>query len=224
MAPKKILIVDDDLDINRTLADYLTLEGFLTTSAYYGTEALKALEKTPDIILLDIAMPEMDGYAFIRRVRAHITCPILFITANTFEEDHIRCLTLGGDDLITKPFSLPALTAKIKAHLRRSDREAHSRRQQVTFSGELAIDYIGRVVTVSEKAIKLTRVEYEIVEFLSLHPAQVFTREMIYENLWGLDALGDSSIVTEHIRRIRQKLGAAEPIETVWGVGYKWIG
>lgn len=221
----KILLVDDEIDIIKLLKDYFEIQGYLIYTATSGEEALEKIESKPDIILLDITMPDMDGFEVCRRIRKHVSCPILFLTAKVEERDRINGLMIGGDDYILKPFSIDELGARVAAHLRRESR--YSRKEELKFSSELVINYLERCVYFKEQVINLTKTEFDIVEFLTMHKGQVFTKEVMYERLWGYDGEGDSNIITEHIRRIRLKLTKYTNkmyVETVWGVGYKWIG
>lgn len=220
---KRILIVDDETDIVKLLRDYFELNGYLVLTAQNGEEALKQTEQSPDLILLDINMPQMDGLTVCKRIRDVVSCPILFLTAKVEDEDKINGFRVGGDDYIVKPFSISELGARVEAHLRREERLSAQNRAR--FDGELTIDYTGRKVSFREKPILFAKKEFDIIELLSMNPGQVFDKERIYEKVWGWDSEGDSSVVAEHIRRIRQKLssaGCTGKIETVWGVGYKW--
>lgn len=221
----KLLIIDDEKDIVQLVKDCFELQGFLVYTAYDGEEALKKIELEPDLILLDINMPKMDGIEVCKRIRDYVNCPILFLTAKVEEEDRIRGLRVGGDDYIVKPFSLDELEARVMAHLRREERRTG--KDKLKFTQELVITYSDRKVYHNGEEISFTRTEFDILELLSLNPRKTFTKEKIYEQLWGYDKDGDSAIITEHIRRIRVKLGKyiSNPvIETVWGVGYQWIG
>ncbi len=219
----KILIVDDEPDIVTMLRQFFTSKGYQVFTAANGGEALCQAGKAPDLILLDIQMPDIDGLEVCRRIRGHIPCPILFLTARIEDADKVKGFSAGGDDYIVKPFSLIELEARIQAHLRR---EARSRSEaQVKFSGDLTIDYSERTLSLQNKKIPLAKKEFDIVELLSQNAGQVFDKERIYERVWGCDSDGDSSVVAEHIRRIRSKLSARTGktyIETVWGCGYKW--
>ncbi|MCM1044787.1 MAG: response regulator transcription factor [Candidatus Gastranaerophilales bacterium] len=220
----KILIVDDEIDIVLMLRSFFERKGYLVLSATNGEEALKQIEQQPDIILLDINMPGLTGLEVCERIRSYISCPILFLTARIEDTDKVRGFAAGGDDYIVKPFSLMELEARVIAHLRREKR--HSFEAQVRFSGDLTIDYLERCLFFSDKRAPLAKKEFDIVELLSRNPGQVFDKERIYERIWGYDSEGDSSVVTEHIRRIRTKIAAYTDriyIETVWGCGYKWI-
>lgn len=220
----KILIVDDEKDIVAMLGSFFESKGFFVLSAANGAEALKQVERQPDIILLDINMPELDGLEVCRRIRDYISCPILFLTARIEDTNKVKGFAVGGDDYIVKPFSLMELEARVRAHLRRETR--HNFEAQVRFSGDLTIDYAERCLFLAGKRVGLAKKEFEIVELLSQNPGQVFDKERIYERIWGYDSRGESSVVAEHIRRIRAKLAAHTDriyIETVWGCGYKWL-
>lgn len=190
-----------------------------------GLEVLRQLGRKPDIILLDVNMPMLDGFEVCERIRAHVSCPILFLSAKIEEEDRIRGLMLGGDDYIQKPFSIEELKARVEAHLRREERKKTD--QAVKIFDRLAVRYGERCVYYGEQPLNLTKTEYGIVEALSLSAGQVFSKEQLYEKVRGFDGSADSSIIMEHIRRIRSKIGKYTDhayIETVWGVGYRWIG
>ena len=220
----KILIADDEADIVSMLVGLFESEGYTVLSAMNGVEAIKKAEKQPDIILLDINMPGADGLEVCERIRNYVSCPILFLTARIEDADKVKGFAVGGDDYIVKPFSLMELKARVRAHLRREAR--HNFEAKIKFSGELTIDYSERCLFFAGKRIGLAKKEFEIVELLSQNVGQVFDKERIYECIWGYDGEGDSSVVTEHIRRIRKKVAEYTEriyIETVWGCGYKWI-
>ena len=170
-----------------------------------------------------VNMPGMDGIEVCRRIRDMVSCPIIFLTAKVEEQDRVMGLLSGGDDYVLKPFSLKELDARIIAHLKREER-LHRKKEQ-RFYGELVIDYASKCVHIKGNALELTKLEYEIIEFLSMNPEMVFDKERIYEKIGGYDAEGDSRVVTELIRRIRKKMkmySEHEYIATVWGRGYKW--
>lgn len=220
----KLLIVDDDKELLTMLRSYFEMKRYEIMTAADGAEALQKLKTPPDIILLDINMPQMDGLHLCRLIRDQVSCPILFLTAKVEEEDKVNGLLSGGDDYITKPFSLKELDARITAHLKREQRR--STRTEFCFHGELSIDYAAKTVQLGAGCLDLTKSEYGIIEFLSMNPGIVFDKERIYEKVFGYDAEGDSRVVTELVRRIRNKLSAltqTEYIETVWGMGYRWI-
>ncbi len=220
----KILVVDDEEDIVRMLKCFFESRNYRVLTALNGKDALRQVEHQPDIILLDINLPQMDGLQVCQRIRDYVSCPILFLTARIEDTDKVKGFSAGGDDYIVKPFSLVELEARVHAHLRRENR--HNTESRVKFAGDLTIDYEQRCVFWKEEQLNLAKKEFDIVELLSQNPGQVFDKERIYEKLWGYDSDGDSSVVAEHIRRIRVKLAAYTEksyIETVWGCGYKWI-
>lgn len=219
----KILIVDDETMMTDLLSDHLQDCGYDTLAANSAGEAFSLLQRKPDLIILDVNMPGMDGLELCRSIRSHVVCPILFVTARVEEQDRINGLQYGGDDYITKPFSLKELSARVAAHLRRDERSR--RRPAVLTSGELIVDSSERSVSYHGKEIAFSRKEFDLIEFLMANANQVFDKERIYEALWGYDAEGDSNVIKEYVRKIRAKLREAtggEYIETVWGVGYKW--
>lgn len=220
----KLLVVDDDEDIVKMLKDYFGLLGYLVYTASDGKEAVNSLKVNPDLIILDINMPEMDGIEVCKKIRDHINVPIVFLTAKIEEKDRINGFMAGGDDYILKPFSMGELNARVMAHLRREERGRDKKR--VYFTDDLIIDYNNRIVSIGNDSISFTKTEFAIIELLSSNKGRIFDKETIYENLWGFDKDGDSSIITEHIRRIRSKFADKtdkDIIETVWGVGYKWV-
>lgn len=219
----EILMADDDLELLKMLKSYFEIKGYAVITAKDGMEVLEKAGKEPDIILLDVNMPGVDGMEVCRRIRDKVSCPIIFLTAKVEEQDRVNGLLVGGDDYILKPFSLKELEARITAHLKREER----RREKggYRFLNGLMVDYRSKSVQIEGKALDLTRTEYEIIEFLSMHPGQVFDKERIYEKVCGYDAEGDSRVVTELTRRIRKKIADltdTEYIETVWGMGYRW--
>ncbi|MDU7707552.1 MAG: response regulator transcription factor [Clostridium sp.] len=224
----KILIIDDETDLVMLLKDELEAKGHEVLTAYDGQTGIDLSQKQPDLIILDIMMPGIDGFEVCRAIRDDVLCPVIFLSARQSETDKIRGLTLGGDDYITKPFGLHELMAKIEANLRRERRSqylnAENKRSKLYFE-KLCLDIRERTVRVDGKDIELTKREYDIVELLALHAGQVFSREQIYEKIWGFDSEGNSSTVVERIKKIRAKFSAAankEYISTVWGIGYKW--
>ena len=220
----KILIIDDEEMLLTMLKKCLQAENFLVYTADSAEKALERMSVSPDIILLDINMPQMDGLELCQYIREHISCPIIFLTARVAEQDIIKGLSVGGDDYITKPFRIEELLARILAHLRRE--ELKNKSSSLKFDKELIIDYNGRNVFWGEQPLIFSNKEFEIIQLLSQNAGMVFDRETIYERLWGCDSEGDSIVVKEHIRKIRNKLADYTDknyIETVWGVGYKWI-
>lgn len=216
----KILAVDDDKGILAVIRKALEKEGYLVNTLD-NPEKLE-LEKLNmyHLILLDVMMPGIDGFTLCCRIRELVDCPILFVTAKTEEEDLMTGLGIGGDDYITKPFGIGELRARVAAHLRRENRE----KKHLLTLGDTAFSLPSRQVFCNGEEIPLTKSEYAICEYLALNRGQVFSKERIYEHVFGYDGEGDSSAITEHIKNIRakfQKQGAS-PVETVWGIGYKW--
>lgn len=222
---KKILVADDEKDILNLLKEAFELEDYLVYTASNGAEVLDKVRQNPDIILLDINMPDMDGYTVCEKIRDYVACPILFLTARIDEQDRVNGFKSGGDDYILKPFGVEELLARVAAHLRREERKMQ--KSHIYLNSELVVDFNGHRVLVNGEDIGLTKTEYQILELLITHTGQVFDKEQIYELVRGYDGEGDASIITEHVRRIRKKFArysAIGYIETVWGVGYKWIG
>jgi len=219
----KILIVDDEADIVDMLKGFFLSKGYIVSTATNGKGAIKQAERQPDIILLDINMPEMDGISVCSHIRDYVSCPIIFLTARIEDSDKVKGFSVGGDDYIIKPFSIIELEARVAAHLRREKR--HGANGKIKFNGEIVIDYSARAFYYKEQEIPLAKKEFDIIELLSQNAGQVFDKERIYELIWGYDSEGESSVVVEHIRRIRMKLSKADCqpcIDTVWGSGYKW--
>ena len=225
----KILIIDDETDLVMLLEDELRAKSHNELTAYDGQTGIELSKKQPDLIILDIMMPGTDGFEVCRAIRDEVLCPIIFLSARQSETDKVRGLTLGGDDYVTKPFGLRELMARIDANLRREKRSqyinAEHKRSKLYF-GTLCLYLKERAVKIEGSRIDLTRREYDIVELLALHAGQVFSREQIYEKVWGYDSEGDSATVVERIKNIRAKFAAVTPgreyISTVWGIGYKW--
>lgn len=220
----KLLIVDDDKELLKMLRSFFEMKRYEVVTAADGAEALQKLKPLPDLILLDVNMPGLDGLSVCRLIRDNVSCPILFLTARVEEDDRVSGLLSGGDDYILKPFSLKELDARITAHFKREQRRGA--RSELCFQGNLLIDYASKTVQIGSAGLELTKAEYRIIEFLSMNPGIVFDKERIYENVCGYDAEGDSRVITELVRRIRNKMSAltqTEYIETVWGMGYRWL-
>ncbi|GCE31270.1 DNA-binding response regulator [Dictyobacter alpinus] len=226
-----ILVVDDEDEIVQFVQDALEDEGYTVYAAFDGKQALlMAQQHRLDLVILDIMLPGRDGFSVCEQLRAGWDIPILFLSAKQSDADKIQGFRVGGDDYVMKPFSIKELIARIEAHLRRHHRGQQQAAQmgQVMLLryGELVIDLSAYEVRYAHKNVSLTRKEFEIIQLLALHPQQIFSREVIYDRIWGLDAPGNTETVTEHIKRIRRKLtqfdAHSEYINTVWGVGYKW--
>ena len=215
-----ILVVDDDGDLCALLKTALERDGHQVSACRDGRRVDEAACRWADCILLDVMMPGEDGFALCRRIRDLADCPILFLTAKTQEADVLTGLGVGGDDYLTKPFRIAELRARVAAHLRRQQRPPHSLLRR----GGLDFDLRQRAVLWQGQPLRLTKSEYAICEYLAMHQGQTFSKEQLYEAAFGFDGTADAAAVTEHIKNIRAKLRAAQadPIETVWGVGYKW--
>ena len=188
----KILIIDDDMELLKMLKKYFETKKYEIMTAENGVEGLHKIKLQPDIILLDVNMPDMDGIEVCRRIRDKVACPILFLTARVDEQDVVNGLSSGGDDYILKPFSLKELDARITAHLKRETRRRE--KPELCFQGELSIDYKAKTVQIHTDYLELTRLEYEIIEFLTMNPGVVFDKDRIYEKVCGYDAEGDSRL------------------------------
>lgn len=222
---EKLLIVDDEKGVVDMLKSFFEMRAFQVYTAYDGNSALKQATCRPDLVLLDINMPGMDGLTVCEKIRDHLSCPILFLTARIETADKIKGFQAGADDYIIKPFDIDELGARVAAHLRRENRKQE--RSMLRFCADMVIDYSKREVSINGEKVGLSKKEFDIMELLSTHAGQVFDRERIYELVWGLDGDGNSDTVMEHIRKIRNKFAAVSLhsyIETVWGVGYKWNG
>lgn len=216
----RILAVDDERSILMLIKNALEKDGYITDTIADSREVLKLNLSQYSLILLDIMMPGLDGYALCRRIRSEADCPILFLTARTDESDIMKGLGIGADDYITKPFGIGELRARVQAHLRREGRK----KRHLISIGEMQFLLQEKKVLHEDMEIPFTKSEYEICEYLALHQGQVFSKERIYEHVFGYEKESDSSAITEHIKNIRSKCQAAgaAPIETVWGIGYRW--
>lgn len=216
-----VLIVDDEEDMRDMVQMYLENAGFTCSQAGNASETYQMIEdKHIDLILLDIMMPEEDGFQVCERIRANSNIPIIFLSAKGEEWDKVKGLQLGGDDYIVKPFSPGELTARIHAVLRRTGSvEAIEQPNKI---GRIFINTKGRTVTVDGNQIPLTLKEYEMLLFFVKNKNQALSREQLLEKIWGLDYSGSLRTVDTHIKTLRMKLGAGDYIQTVWGIGYKF--
>ncbi len=223
----RVLIIEDDTSIAEIERDYLEVGGIDTDIAFNGIDGIQMVSGGGyDLILLDIMLPDVDGFEILKKIRDEMEVPILMVTAKSADIDIVRGLNLGADDYITKPFSPNELVARVKSHLTRYRRitEKYTGDGRTEVRG-LVIDPGSRVVTLHGDIITLTAKEFDILHFLSTHVGQVFSREHLFDRIWGVEALGDISTVTVHIRKIREKIErhGEKYIETVWGVGYKFL-
>ncbi|MBW9153222.1 response regulator transcription factor [Clostridium estertheticum] len=216
----KILVIDDEPDILALIKNILHKDNHLVTTVVNPEKILTSELANFDLILLDVMMPGVDGFTFCKENRGIVDCPIIFLTAKTMEADIMYGLGLGADDYITKPFGMGELRARVNAYLRRENREKHS---SLCISG-VKFNLSGKEILVDDKKIPFTKSEYNICEFLARNQGQVFSKDKIYEGVYGYGGESDSSAITEHVKNIRAKLAVFNmlPIETVWGIGYKW--
>ena len=227
MSKGDILIVDDEPGIVRLIAMYLEREGFQTKSARTGAEALDIVAKSvPALVVLDIMLPDIDGWEVCRELRRSTDVPIIMLTAREGDEDKIVGLEIGADDYVTKPFVPRELVARVKAILRRARAAPAPDAADIVMDfGELTIDPAKREVRLHGELITLRAKEYDLLVELARRPGVVFTRERLLQDVWGYDFYGDSGTIDVHVRRLRAKLNddSSNPrfIETVWGVGYK---
>lgn len=225
-AKQKILVVDDDSNIAELVSLYLIKEGYDTERALNGREALRQMQKfSPNLVILDVMMPEMDGYETCREIRKQSSVPVIMLTAKGETFDKVLGLELGADDYIVKPFDNKELVARVKAVLRRTEAK-ETNVKKLVFPG-LVINQSNYSVTYEERDIEMPPKELELLFFLASHPNQVFTREQLLNQIWGYEYYGDTRTVDVHIKRIREKLENDEheepwSIKTVWGVGYKF--
>lgn len=225
MASNTILVVDDEELVQDLIRLYLEKEGFRVIEAWNGEEALIKFRATsPDLIILDIMLPKLDGWAVCREIRKTMTTPIIMLTAKGEEFDRVLGLELGADDYMCKPFSPIELVARIKAVLRRSALTGQGDSKILSYPGML-VDYKSHRVEVDGREVALAPKEFELLWFLAGHPGQLYSREQLLKKVWDYDYLGDPRTVDTHIKRLREKLEAGAKkryIRTVWGLGYKF--
>lgn len=215
-----ILAIDDEEDMLALIENILKKNGHCIHSVQNPLSLDENNLRKYDLILLDVMMPSIDGMAFCKKIRSKVDCPILFLTAKSMEADIVKGLLSGGDDYITKPFGVQELLARVEAHLRREQREKHA-----GFNlGSIRFDLSSKSIFVEEEKVPLTKSEYRICVLLAERKGQVFSKEQIYEQVFGYEGEGDASAVSEHVKNIRAKFQRVgeKPIATVWGIGYKW--
>ncbi|AGY76787.2 MULTISPECIES: response regulator transcription factor [Clostridium] len=226
---KKILIIEDDLSIAELIRDYLELENFEVVICTDGIEGLNNFKENKfDLLILDIMLPQIDGFSILHSIQEEKDIPVLLVSAKKEEIDKIKGLTLGADDYITKPFSPSELVARVKSHIKNYEKIkgkfVKPPKNNIIIRG-LEINQDCRQVFVNGREVNLAQKEFEILSFLAQNPNRVFSKEDLFEKIWGLDAIGDTSTVTVHIGRIREKIESSpsnpQYIETVWGAGYR---
>lgn len=226
---KRILIIEDEVTIAELQRDYLEINGFSVDIQQQGDIGLQQAKKEKyDLIILDLMLPRMDGFEICKEIRKEQDIPILMISAKKEDVDKIRGLGLGADDYITKPFSPGELVARVKAHLARYERLSGNNKgekEEIKVRG-LAIDKSSRRVYMNEKEVTLTTKEFDLLTFLASNPNRVYTKEELFDKVWGMDSIGDIATVTVHIRKLREKIELVpsnpQYIHTIWGVGYRF--
>lgn len=215
-----ILVTDDEEMILQLIKNGLQKDGH--TVSVYSSAMQVSLDTLShyDLIILDVMMPDIDGFSYCKKIRDLIDCPLLFLTAKTMENDITYGLGLGADDYLTKPFRIAELRARVNAHLRRENRERHN---TLNFD-RIKIDLSEKEIKIDNQIIVFTKSEYLICEYLARNKGQVFSKEQIYEAVFGFDGESDNSTISTHIKNIRAKFAKVniQPIVTVWGIGYKW--
>lgn len=215
----KILVIDDEKEILKLIENALRKEHDTVCKEHFSEADMSTLSRY-DLIILDVMMPGEDGFEICERIRDLVDCPILFLTAKSTDEDVAYGLSIGADDYIRKPFSITELRARVNAHLRRERREKSNALER----GGVRFFSAKRQVFVKDTEVPLTKSEYDIALFLAKHHGQTFSKEHIYEQVFGYDKDGYDSAITEHVKNIRRKFSECNinPVETVWGIGYKW--
>ena len=225
MANNKVLIADDDSNISELIKVYFEKDGFETVTARNGKEAVELFKsEAPSIVILDVMMPEMDGWQVCREIRRVSNIPIIMLTAKGETFDKVLGLELGADDYMVKPFDPKELIARVKAVLRRSETKETSTEKELVFPN-LTINLTNYELKINGNITEVPPKELELLYFLASNPNRVFTREQLLERVWGFDYFGDSRTVDVHIKRLREKLEGAESnwqLKTVWGVVYKF--
>lgn len=227
---KKILIIEDDVSIAELEMDYLQINGFQVHIENNGEKGLlKAMNEDYDLIILDLMLPGIGGFDICKRIRLEKEIPIIIVSAKKEDVDKMRGLGLGADDYMTKPFSPNELVARVKAHISRYERLSSGNRptdRDIIEARGISIDKTSRKVYVNGKEVEFTSKEYELLLLLANNPNRVFSKEELFERIWGLDPIGGIATVTVHIRRLREKIefdsSNPEYIETIWGVGYRF--
>ena len=225
MGKQKILIVDDDLHIAELISLYMMKDGYETEEVYDGREAIKKAESfQPDLILLDLMLPGMDGYQVCTEIRKNSRVPIIMLTAKGETFDKVLGLELGADDYIVKPFDPKELVARVKAVLRRYEPKQEEADKNLLKFDRLEINLSNYSVSYEGKTLDFPPKEFELLSFLAQNPNRVFTREQLLDRIWGYEYVGDTRTVDVHVKRIREKLNSEDEwgIRTVWRVGYKF--
>lgn len=225
----KILIIEDEISIAELQRDYLEINGFVIDIENKGESGLsRALQNEYDLIILDLMLPDINGFDICKQIRKAKEIPILMVTARTEEIDIIRGLGLGANDYLKKPFSMSEFVARVKAHLDRYRSLKNEEKQQTDEIRvrELVIDKLARKVLVNQQVIYFRVKEFDLLAYMASHPGRTFTKDELFEKIWGMDAISDNATVTVHIGKIRDKIAQhaanKDYIETIWGIGYRF--
>ncbi|MDD2495689.1 MAG: response regulator transcription factor [Tissierellia bacterium] len=224
---KRILIIEDDKSISELQKDYLEMSGYEVVCAFDGNSGFEYIKnESYDLIILDLMLPEKNGFDILREISDSKQIPILIVSAKSDETFKIKGLNLGADDYITKPFGMGELVARVNSHIKTYEKFKYSSKKKLLVVGALSIDKQDRRVYVDDNEVLLTQKEFDLLLFLAENPNRVFSKERLYERVWGYDSLSDASTITVHIARIREKLETnpekRQNIETVWGAGYRF--
>jgi len=227
---KRVLIIEDDISIAELERDYLEINGFSVDIESSGDKGFyKVQHEDYDLVILDVMLPTMDGFEICKRIRIEKDMPILMVSAKKEDIDKIRALGLGADDYMTKPFSPNELVARVKAHILRYERLVNGsgkKEQDIIQIRGITIDKTSRRIFINDKEINFTTKEFDLLLLLASNPNRVFSKEELFERIWGMDSAGEIATVTVHIRKIREKIesDSSKPhyIETIWGIGYRF--
>jgi DNA-binding response OmpR family regulator len=225
---KRILIIEDDKSIAELQKDYLEMSGYEVVCAFDGICGQKLIESENfDLVILDLMLPGKDGFEILRDVSQTQLIPVLVVSAKSDEVDKIKGLNLGADDYITKPFGMGELVARVNSHIKKYERfKVSAKNTSVIEAGVLSVDVEDRRVFAAGNEVMLTQKEFDLLLFLMENPNRVYSKDLLFEKVWGYDALSDTTTVTVHVARIREKIEkyvtGFENIETVWGAGYRF--
>jgi DNA-binding response OmpR family regulator len=227
MANEKVLIIEDDIDLSNVMKDFLSNDGYQIGQAFAGDKGLDMLQELePDLVILDIMLPGIDGIGVCKKIREERYVPIIIISAKNSDYDNVLALGVGADDYLTKPFSQIELVARVKSHIRRATNfvPAVSAKSRAKVFGKLSINSSSYEVIIDGKVIDFSPKEFQLLDFLSDHPTQVFTKDQLINQVWGYTEFIDDNTIAVYVGRIREKLARehVENIKTVWGVGYRW--
>lgn len=229
MSGELIQIIEDEREIAELIRDYLEDEGYqviISDDGQLGYE--HAIANEPDLIVLDLMLPKMDGFEVCRNIRKTLETPVVILSSKKSDMDKVLALGIGADDYVTKPFSSVELIARVKAHLRRARQSSPNKSNNIIYFGDIKMDVDAYNVFKGETLIPLTNKEFELLKMLAMNPGRVLTKEQIIEGVWGNNFYGDDNTVPVHIRKLREKIeeDSSHPlfIQTVWGIGYRFVG